>query len=66
MKDQFVVPADVANAQQVYRTAVDTYAGMTSAKLAPKALKAYVDFATQARALKAPVPVSDIVWEDRR
>lgn len=63
MKDQLAVPPDVPNAEQVYRSSVDTYAGMTNAAISRDAVKAYIDFTAASRGLKSPVTVDEILWD---
>jgi NitT/TauT family transport system substrate-binding protein len=63
MKDQLAVPPDVPNAEQVYRSSVDTYAGMTNAAISRDAVKAYIDFTAASRGLKSPVTVEEILWD---
>lgn len=66
MKDQLVVPADVPEADKVYRESIDIYAGMTSATLSRDAVKAYIDFTVAARDVKTTLTVDDLIWDGRK
>lgn len=64
LREQVSVPADLANADAVYKAAVDVYAENVDTKIDLAALQAYVDFTVKTRGTKITEQAKDMVWTE--
>lgn len=64
LHDQVSVPADLSNADAVYKASVDIYAENVDTKVDLPALQAYVDFTVKTRGIKITEQAKDMVWSE--
>lgn len=64
LREQVSVPADLANADEVYKASVDIYTENVDTNVDLNALQAYVDFTVKTRGIKITEQAKDMVWSE--